>query len=219
MDLDSLKERSKSLRAPQFGSAELAGESPKLDGLVARLKDTEKKEYERTKKALTLWIIAIALLLFSLAGALLATETQQLLPTLILRVMTVLLFATVAILAYVKIRKLSKVDYTEPVRTFLDKAESRFSFARWNYFALVYLLIIVISYGAHFYISYVLFRYFDIQNSWLGFAITLVFFTLVFFVGIAATKSGWNRERAPLLEEIRKMRAELGAENGSDSGS
>jgi len=188
------------------------------DDLISALKEIERKEYQQLRKAVPLWIIGFALLLFSLVVPLMAGGDVRLLPTLILKIMAVVLFAVVAILFVVKIRRLSKIDYTENVRMFLEKAEKRFTFPGREYWLFSFLLVILIAYGAHFYISDVLFRYFDVSEPWVGFGISVVFFTAVFVVGYTATRSNWNKERTPLLAEIRRMRADLGSEEVNESG-
>jgi len=225
------------------------------DDLISALKEIERKEYQQLRKAVPLWIIGFALLLFSLVVPLMAggdvrllptlilkimavvlfavvailfvvkirrlskiDYNVRLLPTLILKIMSVVLFAVVAILFVVKIRRLSKIDYSENVRMFLEKAEKRFTFPGREYWLFSFLLVILIAYGAHFYISDVLFRYFDVSEPWVGFGISVVFFTAVFVVGYTATRSNWNKERTPLLAEIRRMRADLGSEEVNESG-
>jgi hypothetical protein len=218
MDLDALKVRSKSLKAPQVLTYGLNSKPQTTDDLISALKEIERKEYQQLRKAVPLWIIGFALLLFSLVVPLMAGGDVRLLPTLILKIMAVVLFAVVAILFVVKIRRLSKIDYTENVRMFLEKAEKRFTFPGREYWLFSFLLVILIAYGAHFYISDVLFRYFDVSEPWVGFGISVVFFTAVFVVGYTATRSNWNKERTPLLAEIRRMRADLGSEEVNESG-
>jgi hypothetical protein len=217
MDLDSLKDQSKRLKAPQVYADGVHSRVQTTDDLISALKEIERKEYQQLRKAVPLWSIGFALFLFSLVAQLMAGGDVRLLPTLILKIMSVVLFAVVAILFVVKIRRLSKIDYTENVRMFLEKAEKRFTFPGRAYWLFPFLLVILIAYGAHFYISDVLFRYFDVSEPWVGFGISVVFFTAVFGVGYTATRSNWNRERTPLLEEIRRMRADLGSEEANES--
>ena len=209
MELDSLKDRSRVFRAPKIALRDSAGQSQGVNGLIDALKEADQQEYRSSRKALWLWIIGTALFLFTLVAALIPSGGAQLVPTLIFKAMAVILYGAVAVMTFMRIRKLLTIDYTEPVQTFLENAEKRFAFPGPLYITAVSLLALPISYATHFYIADVLARYFSINNATIAFVGTLGFFSAVFAFGWWATKGNWKKDKAPLLDEIRRMRREL----------
>lgn len=213
MEFDLLKNRSKDLCAPQFAARRSTGQSQSVNGLIDALKATDQHECRSFRKALTFWVIGTALFTLSLVAALVPLGGSRLFPTLILKVTVVILFGTVAVMTFMRIRKLSKIDYTEPVQTFLEEAEKRFAFPGPSYIVAVSLLALPISYAIHFYIADVLVRNFNVDNPTMAFVGTLGFFSAVTAFGWWATRGNWKRDKAPLLEEIRMMRRELEEES------
>ena len=121
-----------------------------------------------------------------------------------------LIYVLVTVVYIWAVRKLSRIDYTEPVRRFLEQAEVRYRFMRTSdwLLALTGLLtvMVIMSVGSVPYLS----RIFGFGEDYLPMSIIFPGFLIaVALMGLYFTRKNWERDRAPLWHQIKQIQEDL----------
>ncbi|HSA03598.1 MAG TPA: hypothetical protein P5055_22960, partial [Candidatus Paceibacterota bacterium] len=183
------------------------------------LKSQEAEEAHCLRKARPLWMIAAAafLLWFVLSLCLPSATIRP--ARLWFGGVLAAVYLVNAILIGRKLWQLTRIDYTESLRSFLDKAELRHRFMgpQAGWLAGLGLMVLGGVSGVYFHDAF-LRRYVDPEHQALGIALYCLGYLLVCAAGFTFTYRNWKRDKAPLLAEIRKMKLEL-MTNDADASS
>ncbi len=185
-----------------------------LSQLIEVLKVEDARQVALLKRARPFWWIAAALWVFSSVAVLLTRQasSQQIDAGFPLRASLAVLFSALAVVFYVQTKRLSRIDYAEPVSLFLRRAAKRYEFMSTPTLFLAVLISAVLALVTSVYIVDVFRRYFDVREPSVGLAASFAFVALVFLFGYFVSKKSWKRTRAPMLEQIMKMQADLRSE-------
>jgi hypothetical protein len=215
MDWNDMRDELRKIKAPPMRAD--PPESPgAADDLIQRLKTREAEEQAKLKQSRFLFVVATGLMGSVFAGLCLLPPG----PLHALRVLHqgVLLAAFVYITLGLrkKLWELSKVDYTRPARSFLEEAEQRYVFMSFRDYlvAFVGLLLLGIA-SAPYVVGLFLSRYVDPRHYPVVIALYCLFYLLVCAMGFYFTYQNWKRDKAPLLEEIRRRGKALQEEGGA----
>jgi MFS family permease len=215
MDWNDMRDELRKIKAPPMRADPLG--SPAAAGdLVQRLKTREAKEQAKLKQSRVLFVVATGLMGFVFAGLCLLPPT----PLHALRVLHqgVLLAAFVYITLALrkKLWELSKVDYTRPARSFLEEAERRYVFMSLRDYLVAFVgLLLLGSASAPYVVGLFLSRYVDPRHYPVVVVLYCLFYLLVCALGFYFTYRNWKRDKAPLLEEIRRRENALQEEAGT----
>jgi len=215
MDLDSLKQKSSQVTAPAVNANNLTVGARSVDDLIARLKESDEGERKKLRKSLPFFVIAAVIFAVAFIAVIVPDGASHNPSTLLLRGMLMILYAFIAVSVWTKMRGIAKIDYAEPVRSFLAKAEKRYAFGTTGVFVLVFAVTLFLGYGAFLYFSDVLRRYYDIKVPWAGLIVTVVFFVAVYAFGYWATRKDWKKEKRDIWIQVKKMREELDREEAN----
>ena len=216
MELEELKGLRDVIKAPvESPGGTMKTSHTAVTQLVEVLKVEDAKQVALLKRARPFWWIAAALWIFSSVGILLTQQasSQPIDSGFPLRASLAVLFSCLAVAFYLQIKKLSAIDYTEPVSVFLRKAAKRYEFMSTPYLLLAVFVSSVLALVASVYISDVFRRYFDIREASVGLAVSFAFVALVFLFGYYVSKKAWRRTRGEVLEQIMKVQVELQSES------
>jgi len=208
MDLDSLKEKSKHVTAPTIEAHSVTAGTRSVEDLIALLKASDEQEQRKLRKAMPFWIIAAVIFVIAFV-ALIAAGGVSLNPTTLLRGMLMILYVLIVVGIGMKLKGLAKIDHSEPVRSFLEKAAKRYAFMKTEIAVFSFCATMLLAYGTSFYIRDVLLRYFGISDSLPGLVGSLCFFAIVYAFGFWATRKDWKKEKQDIWLQVRKMREEL----------
>ncbi len=217
MELDELKDYRHVIQAPvESPGGVMKTSHTALIHLIEVLKVEDARQAALLKRARPFWWIAAALWIFSTVGMLLTQQasSQQIDPGFPLRASLAFLFSGLAAVIFIQVKRLSTIDYTEPVTLFLRKAAKRYQFMSTPALLLAVLISAVLALVASVYIIDVFRRYFEIREASIGFAASFAFVALVLLFGYFVSKKSWKKTKAPLLEQIMKMQADLQNEAG-----
>jgi hypothetical protein len=216
MDWNDMQDKLGKIKAPQVRSdpPESAGAAG-MD-LIERLKTHDAQEQARLKQSRFLFLVATGLMAFAFAG--LCSLPPGPLHALRVVYQAVLLAAFVHITLALrrKLWELSKVDYTRPVRSFLEEAERRYIFMSFRDYlvALVGLLLFGVASGPYV-VGLFLSRYVNPRYYPVVIVLYCLLYLLICAMGFYFTYRNWKRDKAPLLEEIRKREKALQEEGGA----
>ena len=212
MDLDSLKGKSRRVTAPAIDTINVPADVRSVDDLITLLKEGDERERKKLRKALPFFIIAAVIFVIALVAVLVPGDAPINSSMLFFRGMLVILYVFIAIAFWIRMRGIEKIDYAEPVSSFLAKAEKRYAFGSAKYYVLAFIVTLFLGYTASLYISDVFRRYFDIGDGSIGLVVTLLFSAAVYSFGFWATRKDWKKEKQEIWLQIRKMREELDRE-------
>jgi hypothetical protein len=213
MDLDSLKKKSAQITAPPIDEHNRPAGMRSVDDLITLLQESDEVERKKLRKSLPFFIIAAVVFAIAFIVTLFLGYGASLnSSTLFLRGMLMILYAFMAVSVWTKMRGIEKVDYAEPVRSFLAKAEKRYAFGTTESSIFAFIVTLFLGYGVFLYISDVARRYFDITDGSIGLIVTLLFFAGVYGFGYWATRKGWKREKRDIWLQVKKMGEELDRE-------
>ena len=219
MDVNDLKNLCKSVKAPAIPPADTRGSAEPQNGLIEKLKAQEAKEALQLRKARPLWLVAAACFLLVFVGMLCLPPAGVRPSRLLFGGVLAAVYVMNATLLGRRLRQLARIDYAESLRSFLDKAEQRHRFMGpqecWLAGSGLILLGVV---GGVYVEDNLVRRYMDPEHQSLGIALYCVGYLLVCAAGFTFTYRNWRRDKAPLLAEIQKMKAELMADEADDSG-
>jgi len=208
MDLDSLKEKSKRVTAPAIERHSDPAGIRSVDDLIALLKESDEQEQRKLRKSMPFWIIAAVIFVIGFV-AVIVPGGGSMIPTILLRGMLMIIYVLIAVGIGMKLRGLAKIDYSEPVRSFLEKAANRYAFMKKEITIFSFCATMLLAYGTSFYIRDVLLRYFGISDFLPGLVGSLFFFALVYAFGFWATRKNWKKEKQDIWLRVRKISEEL----------
>jgi hypothetical protein len=117
-----------------------------------------------------------------------------------------------------RLLQLARIDYTESLRSFLDKAEARHQFmgpqACWLAGSGLMVLGVV---GGDYFDDAFLRRHVAPEHRALGMALFGLGYLLVCAAGFTFTYRNWRRDKAALLADIQQLKAELTADEADAS--
>jgi len=215
MDWNDMRDELRKIKAPQTRSDPRGPASAGAD-FIEKLKTRDAEEQAKLRQSRFLFLVATSLMAFVFAGLCLLPPG----PLHALRVLhqAVLLAAFVYITLGLRKKswELSKVDYTRPVRAFLEEAERRYVFMSFRDYlvAFVGLLLLGIA-SAPYVVGLFLSRYVDPRYYPVVIVLYCLFYLLVCVMGFYFTYQNWKRDKAPLLEEIRRRESALQEEGGA----
>lgn len=218
MNLNDLKNRCHAVKAPAIPQ-DIRSSAQPLNGLIERLKAQEAKEAQQLRKARPLWLIAAAAFLLVFVVLLCLPSATVRPARLLLGGVLAAVYLLNATLLGRRLLQLTRIDYTESLRAFLDKAEARHRFMgpQECWLAGSGLLVLGVSGGLYF-DDALLRRYVDPEHQALGIALYCLWYLLVCAAGFTFSYRNWKRDKAPLLEEIQRIKAELTADEADASG-
>ena len=216
MELNDLKNVCKSVKAPEVLPTDRTGSTARRSGLVEALKAEEEKEALQLKKARPLWLIAATGFFLAFLGMLCLPPAGLRPSRLAFGGVLAAVYVVNAVLLNRRLRQLTRVDYAASLRTFLDEAEERHRFMgpQGYWFAGVGLVLLGVVSGVYVEDAVVR-RYMAPEHQVFGIGLFCLGFLLVCAAGFFFTYQNWRRDRAPLLAEIRKMKAALVADEAA----
>jgi hypothetical protein len=210
MDLEEIKSQLHQVKAPAMSAGFPGTGAIQAADLIGRLKEYEAQEQRRLQKARILYGVATGLFTLFVAVPFLDPEVSMSGPRFLYGVVLAAVFALNAILAGRHLSRLSRLDYSRPAREFLAAAEERYVFYTREaaVIALVGLTILGLSAGVYI-VDEVLARYLPKLPQAGGIAGFVAAYLLVCLLGLHFTYRNWKRDKAPLLAQIRQVRADL----------
>jgi FtsH-binding integral membrane protein len=210
MDLDDFRNQSRSVKAPPINPAQIQKGIDAMSDLVEQVKAQDQKEAHQLRKARPLWLLAavcfalvfLVLVLFPPAG----TRMSKLW---LFGVLTAVYLLNAVLMAR-KVRFLSQIDYTESVRTFLQKTERRLQFMLPEDYCLAGIGLLTLGVVSGLYISDVLIhRYFSPEWEAHVMVLYAAGYLALCVTGFLLTYRNWKNTKAPLLREIRRLQDDL----------
>ena len=219
MNVNELKNLCKSVKAPAIPPADRRSSNEPQNGLIEKLKAQEAQEALQLRKARPLWLVAAASFLLMFLGMLWLPPAGLRPSRLLLGGVLAAVYVMNAILLGRRLRQLAQIDYTGSLRSFLDKAEQRYRFMGPQEYWLAGsgLILLGVVGGVYFEDNFVR-RCMDPEHQAFGIAIYSLGYLLVCAAGFTFSYRNWRRDKAPLLAEIQKTKAELMADEADDSG-
>ncbi len=220
MDVNDLKNLCKSVKAPAIPPPDTRGSAEPQNGLIEKLKALEAKEARQLRKARPLWLLAAACFLLVFLRMLCLPPAGLQPSRLLLGGVLAAVYVVNAILLGRRLRQLARIDYAASLRTFLDEAEQRHRFMGPQEWWLAGSGLILLGVVSGVYLNDVLVpRYLHPEHQALGIALYCLGYLLVCAAGFTFTYLNWRRDKAPLLAEIQKMKAELMADQTDEPAS
>lgn len=220
MDVNDLKNLCKSVKAPASPPADTRGSAEPQNGLMEKLKAQEAKEALQLRKARPLWLVAAACFLLAFLGTLCFPPAGLRPSRLLFGGVLAAVYVVNAALLGRRLRQLARIDYAESLRSFLDKAAQRHRFMGPQECWLVGLGLILLGVVGGVYVEDNLVRrYMGPEHQSLGIGLYCLGYVLVCAAGFTFTYRNWKRDKAPLLAEVRKMKAELMADEADEPAS
>lgn len=207
MDLDELKERTRSVKAPAFASA--TDPAGSVDDLISRMRASDTQDTQMVRR----WRTALAV--GGVAYTLLFTLTWIFPPDVDpgYHRLILALFALVLLLLggrfHHMLRTLSGFQYSTGTLSFLEEAAGRYRFMRPKdlAFSLPYAVAVLALSG----VAWVngMHRY---MPSWSDSTSILVFLGIMCVagaIGLLAARRDWHRRKEPILRELNRLKEEL----------
>jgi len=222
MDLDEWKNRTRSVKAPALRPTGTGGPGQTADDLMERIKSEDAKDAKALRGMMILFGIAGAFMTFLFALTWLFPPDQDPNFHRVVLALMGLLFLSFGAMHRAKSRELSGTDYASPVRSFLDDSEKRYRFfaLKGPAFMIPYLVFLVALLGTSG-VSWLnaMHRYFPAMEDSTGILIYCALIVVAGVIGFILARKDWRKRKAPILEELRRMKAELTREEpGGDSG-
>lgn len=210
MNLDKMKNQTKTIKAPDLKFEGGAGAGHPLEDLIEELKVQDMRDSKRLRRAMVFYGIAavLYLLIFTLTW-IFPPDTSPGLHRAILGIFA-FAFLSIGIFGGVKSRELSGMNYAAPVLEFLDKSEQRCKFLRLKdlLYGLPYLILLGVTGG--FAVKNGMDRYLPSLDPAVGVGAYVLLCLISAVVGLIFSRLEWKKRKAPLLAKIRQMKAELG---------
>lgn len=212
MDLDSLKQKSTQITAPAINGHNRPAGMRSVDDLITLLKESDEVERKKLRKALPLFAIAAAVFTVAFIALLVPVAGVVNSSMMLLRGILAVLYVFIAIAFWTRMRGIAKIDYAEPVSSFLTKAEKRYAFGSRTSYVLAFIATLFLGYAASLYINDALRRHLEVTDGTIGLAATILFFIAVYSFGLWATRKDWKKEKQDVWLQVKKMREELDRE-------
>lgn len=212
MDLNSLKEKTRSVKAPESPLKGVEGVTRPLDALIARLQEQDTSERKRFRRMMIVSAAAalVYLLIFTLTW-IYPPDGNAASSRLVMGLFTVI-FLSIGLVSGLKARERSGIDFKKPVGSFLEDAERRYRFINMRdlWFIVPYLVVVTVA-GAMAWMNGFE-RYLPYVEPSARLASFCVFWILAFTAGVVLGARDWKKRKAPILREIRRLRTEITSE-------
>jgi hypothetical protein len=219
MDLDELKNRTRAVRAPVLTPAGAVDPGRVADDLISRMKAEDARDAKSLRGMMMFFGVAGAFMtaLFTLTW-LFPPDQDPNVHRILLALMG-LLFLSFGAMHRAKSRELSGIDYTRTVRSFLDDSERRYRFCplRGLSFTIPYLVLLLVLLATSA-VSWIhaMHRYFPAMEDSTGIILFCALMIVAGVIGLISGRKDWRKRKAPILEELRRMKAELTREEPDD---
>jgi hypothetical protein len=212
MDLDDVKKMAREVKAPQIAGRVAADASGGTDGLLQAVMAADETECRQTRKAFPFYLIAAALYAVGCVSFFLGSSSGSPSRAIHFGVLAAI-FLLLSILMLRKLHSIRALDYSMPVRGFLAETECRYRFLRFSDLWYVIPLVLVIAVtGGLAVVDALIPRYFLESQRALVLAVYGLFFAAICCMGYYFSYQNWKRDKGGILEDIRRMRRELGSE-------
>lgn len=215
MDLDSLKQKSAQITAPPINGHNRPAGMRSVDDLITLLKESDEVERTKLRKSLPFFVIASVVFTVAFIAVLVPVEGVVNSSMLLLRGILAVLYVFIAIVFWTRMRGIAKIDYAEPVSSFLAKAEKRYAFGSRTTYVLAFIATLFLGYAASLNINDALRRHLEVTDGTIGLAATILFFIAVYAFGLWATRKDWKKEKQNIWLQVKKMREELDSEESN----
>jgi len=214
MNLDDWKDRAREVKAPGTGTGGPRPGGRSLDGLIRTLKaedDSDRKRLRRT--AIFFSILGVAyVLLFALTWILPPDPPPSPGMSRLALTLAFLFFLLIGWVSATRSRRLAGIDYAGPMRSFLDEAEHRYRFLNGRdlgAFVPIFLLTAALIWFAS---RNAFERYLPGVAPSLATLVPILVLAAACVAGVVLGRRRWAKKRAPILDEIRRIKAALAAE-------
>ena len=214
MNLDDWKDRAREVKAPGTGTGGPRPGGRALDGLIRVLKAEDESDRKRLRRtAIFFSILGVAyVLLFALTWILPPDPPPSPGMSRLALTLAFLCFLLIGWVSATRSRRLAGIDYAGPVRSFLDEAERRYRFLNGRDLAVVVPIVLLAGAMTWFASRNAFERYLPgAAHSVATFAPVLVL-AAACVAGLVLGRRLWEKRRAPILDEIRRIQAALAAE-------
>jgi len=219
MEWNDLKNKLGKVGAPdmRLGSADSAAGCGG-DDLISRLRARDAEEAARLKQARILFCVAAGFMAFAFLGIASIPSQPLYAPRVLHQGVLLAAFVYIARALRRKLRNLAKVDYAQPVRSFLEQAEHRYIFMRPADYVVTLLGLLLLGLGSAPYVVGLLLRRYIGPEQYLA-AVVLygLFYVLVCAMGLWFARRDWERDKLPLLADIRRMKDALKEEPADEA--
>ena len=216
MDLNDMRDELRKIKAPETQSGAPGPVGGNVDDLIERLKKHEADEQAKLKQSRVLSLVAAGGMGLAFLGVFLSQSEPLFGPRVLHRGVLLAAFLYLTLALRRKMWVLSKVDYTQPAWSFLEAAERRYAFMRPRDYIVMFVGLLFLGVGsAPYVLRLFLSRYVDPRHCPVVIALYCLFYLLVCAMGFYFTYQNWKRDKAPLLEEIRRWEDALREEGGA----
>ncbi len=213
MDWNDMQDRLRKIKSPQMRSDPLV---PAGDALMARLKAHDAAEQEKLRQSRLLFGVAVGFMGLVFVGTWLVPSGPLYGPRIVHQGVLLAAFVYLTLALRKKLWELSQVNYTRPVRSFLEEAERRYVFMSFRDYLVAFVGLFLLGIAsAPYVVELLLSRYVDPRRSPVVIVSYCLFYLLVCAMGFYFTYRNWKRDKAPLLEEIRRREKALQEEGGA----
>jgi hypothetical protein len=211
MELDELRNRARTLRAPVVDVGASGKPVGTIDDLVNRLRAQDEQDRRRLRRLRTFFgIAAVFYAAIFILTWILPPDGPAETSRLVLGLYTVI-FAALATKSIVEARRIASIDYSSPVGSFLQQTERRYRLVNWQeVWLFMPIFVIAIFAGGLGWMNGVQ-RYQPELDRSTGLILYGILLAIVVAGGAVIGRAKWKKKRAPILEEIRRLQAELGS--------
>jgi hypothetical protein len=211
MDLDNLKDKARQIKAPEAKGMGVGESATAAQNLIVLLKAADEQQLKMLRRSRKFMLIATGIFLFTFALTFLepgSGGTVQ--DRRMMKGSLVCIYVLVTTIYFIGVKKLSRVDYSAPVRRFLEQAELRYRFMKPSAWMVslsgLFFVGVITTLGYTPYLS----RVFGFGENLLPMYLILPGFILgVAVMGFYFTWKNWERDRSPLWRRIKQMQQEL----------
>ena len=212
MDLDNLPKAAKEIKAPQIVRAGASGATNMTDNLLQEIKAADEKERRQTRKALPFYIVAAVPFAVGCVAFFLGSSSGYTSRAINYGVLAAILML-VSILMTKKLHSIRALDYSKPVLASLAETQDRYRFLRpWDFGYMIPLLLVLAVTGGLSLAASLIPRYFAESQRITVWIVYGLFFVGVCCMGFYFSFKNWKLDKGGILEEIQRMRRELGSE-------
>lgn len=209
MDLDELKNRlqESTTREPRAAGGE-------VESLVARLRAMEACEQDMLRKARVLYAVTVGLFAFVFVVLCLVPSAATHGSRIVHQGVLLVVFGGLLLALRQRIGALTRVDYSQPVKAFLEGALRlhRLGPATWGEYTVTILGLIVLWLSGGYVLYEVYFTRLDPGRVPMALGLYTLGFMGVVVMGCYFTWKNWQRDKGPVVDEIRRLQAALAQE-------
>ena len=202
MDLDELK---KSLQKATPRESQIT--SGGVESLLARLRAMEAVEQARLKKARVLYAVTVGIFAFVFVVLCLVPSAVTHASRIVHQGVLLVAFSVVLLSLRQRIVALARVDYSQPVKAFLEGALRlhRLGPATWGEYAVAIVGLIVLWLSGGYVLYEVYFTRLDSARVPMALGLYTLGFVGVVVMGCYFTWKNWQRDKGAVVEEIRRL--------------